>query len=255
MIRGTVDFDALSGRYDALRGRSRDRLLPFVAGAVEYAGIRSVDSVIDIGCGTGRYTELFSGFCGTVVGIDASQGMIRQASNSRQQGVDYLISDALSMPFSQCSFDCAVMFMAVHLFTPEQRRLLFEGVSGILKGGGRFVILTESHARMRRSLWRHFPGLLDIDLHRFPDLATLARELKGAGFVTGRRVVRNDLGEVPTKDYLARVEGKMLSTFSLMTEEEFREGFDAFSGRICELYPETVPDYQEFVLVRGTRKV
>ena len=253
MVGRAVDFDALAGNYDTLRGRSMERLLPWVVSVVEYADIRCRDKVIDIGCGTGRYTELFTGFCGTVVGIDASPGMIKQASNAKRHAVDYVISDALSIPFRRSSFDCAVMFMAVHLFTAEQRRLLFKGVSEMLRGGGRFVILTESHARIRRSLWRYFPGLLDIDLKRFPDLPTLTLELRAAGFETARRIVRKTFGEFPTKDYLARVEGKMISTFSLMTESEFRDGFEIFSKKLYQLYPVAVPEYQEFVLVRGTK--
>ena len=253
MIDRAVDFDKLAGNYDTLRGTGRERLLPWVVSAVEYANIRPGEEVIDIGCGTGRYTELFAGFCRTVVGIDSSEGMIRQASNAHRNGADYVLSDALSIPFRRSSFDCALMFMAVHLFTAKQRRLLFEGVSEMLRGEGRFVILTESHARIRRSLWRHFPGLLDIDLRRFPDLPTLTHELRAAGFETARRIVRKTFGEVPTDDYLARVKGKMISTFSLMTDSEFRNGFEVFSRKLHRLYPVAVPQYQEFVLVRGTK--
>lgn len=253
MIDRAVDFDALAGNYDALRGTGREKLLPWVVSAVKYADIRPGEEVIDIGCGTGRYTELFTEFCRTVVGIDSSEGMIRQASNAHRNGAQYVLSDALSTPFRRSSFDCALMFMAVHLFTAKQRRILFKGVSEMLRGGGRFVILTESHARIRRSLWRYFPGLLDIDLQRFPDMTTLTHELREAGFETARKSVKKAFGDVPTKDYLARVEGKMISTFSLMTDREFREGFEVFSRKLIQMFPATIPEYQEFILVRGRK--
>ena len=253
MIGRAVDFDALAGSYDTLRGRSRKKLIPWVEEIVSYAHIGERDEVLDIGCGTGRYTELFAEFCGKAVGLDNSSGMLSRAIESPAKGVDYVMSNALYAPFRSGSFDCAVMFMAVHLFEPRQRELLFKGIYGLLKKGGRLVIITESHARIRRSLWRYFPGLLDIDLQRFPDMATLTLELRAAGFDTARKSVKKTFGDVTTKEYLARVEGKMISTFSLMTEGEFRHGFEIFSKKLTQLYPVSIPEYQEFVLARGTK--
>ncbi len=249
----TVDFDTLSGNYDALRGRSRERLLPWIVETVKYAGIRTDGSVLDIGCGTGRYTELFAEFSGCVVGTDISSGMLSEAMNEGGRRVSYVRSNALSLPFCNESFDCAVMFMAVHHFSSGEMCALFQEVSRILRKGGRFVILTESHARIRRSQWRLFPGLLKIDLARFPNLGSLSAALKHAGFETGHKSVKINFGQVPTEEYIRKVAGKFISTFALMSEKEFEEGLSVFSRRLRILFPEMMPDEQDFMLVKGTK--
>lgn len=249
---GRVDFDAFSLSYDRLRGTSRERLMPWVSEAAAYMRLRKKERLMDLGCGTGRYTRLFTEVCDDVTGVDRSGGMLSVAS-ARSGPVHYVMGEAASLPFRNGCFDAVTMFMAVHHFGVSGRKSMLGEVNRVLDKDGRILILTESHARISRSVWRLFPGFLEIERSRFPDIVTLSNELKEAGFSTGHKSVTVSFGEVRTVDYLEKVRNKFISTFSLMSEEQFSRGLSIFSSKLIEEYPLAMPDIQEYVLVLGRK--
>lgn len=253
MDRGAVDFDSFSKNYDALRGTSVRRLMPWVREVAEYASMRREDSVLDIGCGTGRYTGLFENFCRNVVGIDRSKGMLSKSYKASSSRTEFVRGDALCLPFESEAFNHAVMFMAFHHFKEEQRIPLLLEINRVIRNGGRLVILTNSHARMARSKWRYFPGFLEIDYGRFPNLNAMNHCLRSAGFDTGHKSVKKLFGSISTEEFLRKVEGKYVSTLTLMSSDEFREGFGRFARKMRDIYPVNMPDEQEFMLVAGTK--
>ena len=85
-------------------------------------------SVIDIGCGTGYFTEVLSGFSRSVIGVDTSMDMIKYAikktEDRRQKSevrIKYLVADAEKLPFKDGSFNVAVSIAAVNFFKNPAR--------------------------------------------------------------------------------------------------------------------------------------
>ena len=75
---------------------------------------------IDIGCGNGAFTELIVRHCAPsgVRGIDPSEGQLSYArKRSGAQGVEFLLGDAMALPFGREEFDVAVMALAI-FFVP-----------------------------------------------------------------------------------------------------------------------------------------
>ena len=79
--------------------------------------------LIDIGCGTGYFTQYLSGFCKNIVGVDTSMDMIKYAmkkiearSQRSEARIKYIIADAESLPFKERSFDISVSVTAVNFF-------------------------------------------------------------------------------------------------------------------------------------------
>lgn len=64
--------------------------------------------VLDVGCGTGRFSRLFSDKGAIVVGIDSSNAMLDVAKNKGKQSEYYLGADGLQLPFDDNSFDIAI---------------------------------------------------------------------------------------------------------------------------------------------------
>lgn len=95
----------------------------------------------------------------------------------------------------------------------------------MLDGDGRLVLATFRREHFER-LWLapYFPSLQAIDEARFADAATLARELRAAGFQAVR--VRPVDQHVVTGrgEALERIRGRFISTLHLVSEEEFRDG-------------------------------
>ena len=81
---------------------------------------------IDVGCGTGAFTELLVERCAPaeVEGVDPSEA---QLSFARARPVGQIAKfqqgDALALPFSEVRFDAAVMALVISLFQIQPRAL------------------------------------------------------------------------------------------------------------------------------------
>ena len=249
------DYSKVAEDYDRLRGRDRNKLEQWVREVIQYCAPERTESVLDIGCGTGRYTELLNRFFGTVYGLDRSAEMLGVAVREHEAGgVSFIRGEATSLPFQDSVFDMILMVMSLHQIGTENIVALFRSLRYKLREEGALVLITNSHSRMRRSNWAHFPGVVARDLARFPSIPFTISELKAAGFrKVGYASVKKLFGTLPVEDYLARVEGKYISTLSMMSEDEFRRGFIKFSRWVRSHYSNGVPDEQEFVLVKAYR--
>lgn len=74
---------------------------------------RQPDSILDIGCGTGRVTRQLSKKCDKVVGVDIAEGMVTFANQSPSSNVHYIAADAEHLPFKDASFDQVFSTMAL----------------------------------------------------------------------------------------------------------------------------------------------
>ena len=92
---------------------------------------------IDVGCGTGAFTELLVECCAPaeVEGVDPSEA---QLSFARARPVGQIAKfqrgDALALPFSESRFDAAVMALVI-FFVPDPARGVTEMVRVVCPGG------------------------------------------------------------------------------------------------------------------------
>jgi len=82
-------------------------------------------TLLDIGCGTGRHLLLFKNLGMKVVGIDSSINMLEKAK--RKVGEEYLVhlSDDATFPFDDKSFDLSIIFLVLE-FSKNPVKLLKE---------------------------------------------------------------------------------------------------------------------------------
>lgn len=113
------------------------------------------DTVLDVACGTGRFTRDFAdavGDSGLVVGLDPSEPMLKRAvTATREAGfadrVAYVRSGADEVPFNESSFNAVCCFAALHLF-PKPRETLSQ-MCGLLSPGGRIALFTTVRGRTK----------------------------------------------------------------------------------------------------------
>jgi ubiquinone/menaquinone biosynthesis C-methylase UbiE len=72
-------------------------------GAADLTG----NKVLDVACGTGRFSRLFRTRGAKVVGLDLSRAMLKQA-DSRHSADAYVEASALQLPFKDKAFDIAI---------------------------------------------------------------------------------------------------------------------------------------------------
>jgi SAM-dependent methyltransferase len=103
---------------------------------VDAAGIRSGDSVLDVGCGTGvlaREALRRVGTEGRVVGLDLNEGMLAVAARTEPR-IEWRQGDATALPFEDGSFDAVVSQFALMYF-PDRARSLSEMWRALASGG------------------------------------------------------------------------------------------------------------------------
>ncbi len=115
---------------------------------VDLAELTGDESVLDVGCGNGRYlAELHTrGHRGFACGADLSEGMLRSARPVAGDA-PLLVSDAQALPFASDSFDVVlVMHMLYHV--PDRAQAIAE-IRRVLRPGGVALVMTNSESHFR----------------------------------------------------------------------------------------------------------
>ena len=107
-----MSFDVAAYAYDRFMGRYSLLLSPQLA---DFAGVRSSQRVLDVGCGPGALTaELVArvGAC-AVSAVDPSEPFVA-AARERNPGVEVFQASAEHLPFPPLTFDVALAQLVVH---------------------------------------------------------------------------------------------------------------------------------------------
>jgi ubiquinone/menaquinone biosynthesis C-methylase UbiE len=138
-------YDLLAPKFDYTPFRTPDGVLEAAARAI--GGPRSIESAIDVCCGTGAAMRFLRPLCRTrVVGVDASAGMLAEAARRLRDApgaapIELVQDDARALGY-EGAFDVATCFGAFgHIEEGDEPRFV-RSVARALKPGGRFVFAT-----------------------------------------------------------------------------------------------------------------
>lgn len=156
VLHGTARYyDLLALLF--MRGREGE----FREKVLELARLRSGESVLDVGCGTGTLTIAAKqrvGPTGTVYGIDASPEMIARASKkARKAGVEVVFKNGVveALPFPDASFDAVLSTLMLHHLPPEARQQCAHEMRRVLKPGGRVLAVDFGVSGKKKGLLAH----------------------------------------------------------------------------------------------------
>ncbi|MBP88729.1 MAG: SAM-dependent methyltransferase [Planctomycetaceae bacterium] len=144
-------YDLLAAKFDYTPFRTPDELLESVATHIGESD--SMDSALDVCCGTGAAMRMLRPLCRErVVGIDFSHNMMavarqRIADAPGDASMDFVMGNVLEMPFEE-EFDLAVCFGALGHILPKDQERFVDQVASSLRPGGRFVFVTSHMPRM-----------------------------------------------------------------------------------------------------------
>jgi SAM-dependent methyltransferase len=112
--------------------------------------VRPGDRALDLGCGSGEFTAELAGAGAAAIGADVAEEALRQA-RSRCPGLDFcLVPITGPLPFEDCSFEL-VWASEVIEHVADTARWLSE-VIRVMAPGGRLLLTTPSHGRLRVAL-------------------------------------------------------------------------------------------------------
>ena len=176
-----------AARYDLLvwlvtRGRER----AFRQHLLELAAVRTGESVLDIGCGTGTLAIAATthvGPTGRVVGIDASPQMVARATRKAIRAgtpAIFQLAVAEQLPFPDGCFDVVLSTLMFHHLPRKTREECAKEIRRVLTPGGRVLVVDFGKPQNRRGLLAHFHR------HGHVVVADIETMLANLGFATVR---------------------------------------------------------------------
>ena len=137
-----TDWGGVAEWYDQLVGESgseyhREVVLP---GVVRLLGLKAGEKAIDIACGQGVLCRILKERGVEATGVDAAKELIAAARERGPETIRYEVADARELEFLPSDYfagaTCVLAMQNIHPLQP-----VFEGVSRLLKPGGRFVMV------------------------------------------------------------------------------------------------------------------
>jgi ubiquinone/menaquinone biosynthesis C-methylase UbiE len=142
-----ADYDAIAPLYDS--GPTRSKVAdPELLAFIEHRASSDALSLLDIGCGTGN--QLVANSIAvpdvTMVGVDRSLGMLRQAW-PKSPNICWVRADAAALPFLALSFDFVSCQFAFHHV--QAKAGMLRETFRVLRPRGRFACATCARKSLR----------------------------------------------------------------------------------------------------------
>jgi SAM-dependent methyltransferase len=111
------------------------------------AGVRSDDRALDLGCGAGEFTAALSRAAGATVGVDVAEAALRRA-RAKYPALDFRLAPVDGpLPLDDGSFD--LVWASEVIEHVGDTALWLSEVRRVLAPGGRLLLTTPSHGRLR----------------------------------------------------------------------------------------------------------
>lgn len=117
--------------------------------------------VVDLGCGTGFFTDILADRYQNVLGVDISQQMLMFSQMKRNTNIKWIAADAYNIPLQDNSVDLIYSNLMIQWCLPFSR--VIEEILRVLKPGGLFIFssLVDGTLHELKSSWAQ----VDDDKH------------------------------------------------------------------------------------------
>jgi ubiquinone/menaquinone biosynthesis C-methylase UbiE len=147
-------------------------------------------TILDCGCGNGKYGALLASRGARVIGIDCEPRCVEESRKNAPGYAEVLQGSLERTPFSDDSFDIALMGYVIHLLPDDIKDQVFHELYRVLKPGAALVVDTSFISQYSRH-YDHmiFPKLTATVAEYYPEYAELTAVLTRAGFTS---ITRNE---------------------------------------------------------------
>jgi len=222
---------------------------------------------LDIGCGTGNYTNALQKNGFQFIGIDPSKEMLEK-SKLKNNEIDWRIGSAENTGLPQNFVDGIIASLTIHHWA--NLKMGFSELHKVLKPNGRIVIFTASPKQMKGYWLNHyFPKMLADSIIQMPTFENVKTAMKLSGFEllqTEKYYIKPDLEDQflycgkqnPELYFDEQVRHGISSFSSLASSPEVEQGLsklrkDIDTGKINELIKSYENDCGDYLYIIGKK--
>ncbi|TGV04786.1 class I SAM-dependent methyltransferase [Flavivirga rizhaonensis] len=220
---------------------------------------------LDIGCGTGNYTNEFQKKGFQCIGIDPSKKMLDKARIKNKE-IDWRIGLAENTGLPKNFVDGIIGSLTIHHWTDLKKSFL--ELKKVLKPNGKIVIFTSTPEQMKGYWLNHyFPKMLAGSIKQMPTLKSIESAMKNAGIELSeidKYFIKPDLqdqflycGKQNPELYFDKQIRHGISSFSsLANRMEVKQGLsnlrkDINSGKFDEITQKYKNDLGDYLYIIG----
>jgi ubiquinone/menaquinone biosynthesis C-methylase UbiE len=181
--------------------------------------------LIDLGCGTGRFTvPLAEQLDVSVIGVDPSQKMLREAArNISSAHVEYREGSADSIPLEANS--AALIFMSNAIHHVKRLDQALQEMRRVLQPLGIVFIRNYSQENLASLLYlQFFPEAMHISREMLWPRRTLIEHFTARGFARRSQGTVHQEASPDVEAYVRKIESRVYSDLALIPDEAFDRG-------------------------------
>ena len=239
-----MDYDAtaIPAAYDRGRTHGPEFLDLWMQTVERHLASRRPSNIVDLGCGTGRFScALATWFGTTVIGVDPSRKMLEQAAGKSHTGVRYVRGSGEAVALADGACDLVFMSMVFHHFSDpgavarECRRVLRDGRIVFVRAGTVERIPAYPYVEF-------IPGTKPLLYARLNSARDIVNAFEVAGFSkVAMEVVVQQIA--PTYDaYADKLAAGGDSILASLNERELEEGLNAVRRHAARVDPMAVTE-------------
>jgi ubiquinone/menaquinone biosynthesis C-methylase UbiE len=222
--------------------------------AVEAAtrGRRDIRSILDLGCGTGRFSRALSDhFEARVLAIDPSTTMLAAARSKQDTPhVRHVLARGEEIPLNDGSVDLIFMSMVLHHFSnpaqvaSECRRVLRPNGVAFMRAGVTDRIDSYPYVPF-------FPTSIPLLYRILPSCAYIREVFENAGFRTATHDILVQEIAASHGEYCDKLEAGGDSVLARLSEDEFRTGIAKLRAFCADVDPKPVVEPIDYFAFGG----
>ena len=222
---------------------------------------------LDIGCGTGNYTNELQKNGFDFIGIDPSELMLEKAKLKNDK-IDWKIGSAENTGLSENFVDGIIGSLTIHHWT--DLKIGFSELNKVLKPNGRIVIFTSTPKQMKGYWLNHyFPKMLSDSIIQMPTLEKVEKAMTESGIElieSHKYFIKHDLEDQflycgkqnPELYFNEQIRHGISSFSSLSNRIEVENGLlelrkDIDSGKIQEIVKSYENDLGDYLYIIGKK--
>ncbi len=250
---GSINYDGvIASNYAAARGLSAETVSVWTAIVEPFITPAHPATILDLGCGTGRFSALFAQrFEARVIGLDPALAMLRAATQAAgSDNLFYAAARSEQLPLADSCCDLAWLSQMIHHV--RDREACARELRRVLRRGGHVLVRGAFADRLDGfpAFLRFFPGARPI-MMQFPTTEQVQAAFRSAGFsvVEQRRVPQrscNNLAELAERTRL-----RADSTLSFLSDVEFERCQATLERAAREEPPAPVIETIELLVLRA----